>query len=80
MLTENTLKGKLNSQQTTDASWLVTTIKAIPKTPIQNFENLMFLFRRTHEASVRNKKIFAAFKRDLGAAIAAQNDSPVNYG
>ena len=34
MLIANTLKGKLNSQQTTNASWLVTTIKAILKTPI----------------------------------------------
>ena len=34
MLIANNLKGKLNSQQTTNASWIVTTIKAIPKTPI----------------------------------------------
>ena len=34
----NTLKGKLNSQQKTNVSWLVTTIKAILKTPIQKFK------------------------------------------
>ena len=30
--------------------------------------------------TVRNSKILAAFKDDLGAAIAAHKDSPVNYG
>ena len=44
------------------------------------FEKLIFSFRRTHEAAVRNRKILAAFKDDLGAAIAAHKDSPVNYG
>ena len=34
MLIENTLKGKLNSQQSTNASWLVITIKATLKIPI----------------------------------------------
>ena len=29
VLIANTLKGKLNSQQTTNASWMVTTTKAI---------------------------------------------------
>ena len=38
MLIENNLKGKINSQQLTNASWLVTTIKATLKTPIQKFE------------------------------------------
>ena len=38
MLTENTVKGKLNSQHSTNAPWLVTTIKATLKTPIQKFE------------------------------------------
>ena len=80
MLIENTLKGNLNSQQSTNASWLVTTIKATLKTPIQNFEKPIFLFRRTHEATVRNSKILAAFKYDLGAAIVAHKEIPVNYG
>ena len=48
MLIENTLKGKLKSQYSTNASWLVTKIKAILKTPIQKFENPILLFRRTH--------------------------------
>ena len=64
----------------TNASWLVTTIKAILKTPIQKYKNPIFLFRRTHGAAVKNSKILAAFKGDLGAAIAAQKNSPVNYG
>ena len=34
VLIEKPLKGKINSQQSTNASWLVTTIKAILKTPI----------------------------------------------
>ena len=80
MLIANTLKGNLNSQKSMNASWLVTTIKAILKTPIQKSENPIFLFRRTHDAAVRNRKILASFKGDLGAAIAAQKDSPVNYG
>ena len=37
-----------------------------------------FSFKRTHEAEVRNSKIMAAFKGDLGAAIAAHKDIPVN--
>ena len=80
MLIANTLKGKLNSQQSTNASWLVTAIKATLKIPIQIFENSIFSLKRTHEAAVRNSKILASFKGDLGAAIAAHKDSPVNYG
>ena len=80
MLIANTLKGKLNSQQSTNASWLVTTIKAILKIPIRKFEKPIFSFKRTHEAEVRNSKILAAFKGDLGAAISAHKDSPVNCG
>ena len=63
MITANTLKGKLNSQQTTNALWQVATIKAILKTPIQKFESSIFYFKRTHEAAVRNSKILAAIKR-----------------
>ena len=63
-----------------NASWLVTTIKVILKTPIQKFKNPIFSFRITHEVVVRNIKILAEFNGDLGAAIAAQKDSPVNYG
>ena len=63
MLIANTLKVKLNSQKTTDALWIVTTIKAILKTPIQKFENPIFLFRRTHEAAVSNSKILVTIKR-----------------
>ena len=59
---------------------MVTTIKAILKTPIQKFEKPIFSFRRTHEAAVSNRKILAAFKGDLGAAIATHEDSPVTYG
>ena len=63
ILKENTLKVKLNSQKTTNASWIVITIKAILNTPIQKFEKPIFLFRRTHEAAVRNSKILTAIKR-----------------
>ena len=80
MLIANTLNGKLNSQQSTNTSWLVTTIKATLKTPIQKFEKPIFSFRRTHAAEVRNSKIIAAFKGGLGAAISAHKDSPINYG
>ena len=59
---------------------MITTIKAILKAPIQKFEKPIFLFRRTHEAAVSNIKILAAFKGDLGAAIVAQRDIPLNYG
>ena len=80
ILISNTLNGKMNSQQLTNASWPVTMIKATLKTPIHKFENPIFSFRRTHDAAVRNRKILAAFNVDLGAEIAAQKDSPVNYG
>ena len=80
MLIANTLNGKLDSQQSTNASWIVTTIKATPKIPIQKFEKPIFSFKRTHEAAVRNIKILAALKGELGAAIAAHKDSSVNYG
>ena len=62
MLTANTLKYKLNSQQLKNASWLVTTIKATLKTPIQKLEKTILLFRIIHKAAVRNSKILAAFK------------------
>ena len=48
MLIADTLKGNLNSQQSTSASWLVTTIKTTLKTPIQKSEKNIFLFSRTH--------------------------------
>ena len=80
MLTANNLKGKLNSQQSTNASWLVTTIKATLKIPIQKFEKPIFSFKRTYEAAVRNSKILTAFKGDLGAAIAVHKHIPVNHG
>ena len=64
----------------TNASWIVTTIKAILKTPIQKVNKAILSFRRTHEAEVRNRKILAAFNSDLGAVIAAQKNIPVNYG
>ena len=54
MLIANTLKFKLNSQQYTNASWLVTTIKSTLKPPIQKVEKPIFSFKRTHEAAVRN--------------------------
>ena len=38
ILISNNLKVKLNSQQLTNASWLIITIKAILKTPIHKFE------------------------------------------
>ena len=79
MLTENILQGKLNSQQSTNSSWLVTMIKATLKITIQKSEKPIFSFKITHEAAVRNIKILAAFKGDFGAAIAAHTDSPVNY-
>ena len=63
MLIANTLKVRLNSQLTTTTWWLVTTIKEILKTPIQKFEKPILLFRRTHEAEVRNSKILAETKR-----------------
>ena len=80
MLIANTLKCDLKSQQSTNVSWIVTTAKAITNTPIQKFEKPILLFRITHKATVRNSKILAAFKGDLGAVIAAQKDSPINYG
>ena len=79
IIIENTLKCKPKSQQTTSTSWLVTNIKAIMTTPIQKFEKPIFLFRRTHEAAVRNRKILAALTCDLGVAIAAHKDIQVNY-
>ena len=38
----------------TNASWLVTTIKAILKTPTRKFGNPFFLFRRTHKAAFQS--------------------------
>ena len=46
---------------------------------IHKFENPIFSFKITHEAAVRNSKILAEFKDDLGAEIVAKRDSPVNY-
>ena len=80
MIIANTLKGNLNSKQLTNSSWLITSIKAIPKTPIQKSEKPIFSFTRTHEAAARNSKIIAAFKDDLGAEIVVQKDRPVKYG
>ena len=75
----DTLKGELNSQKKTNTSWPVTTIKAILKTPIQKLEKPIFSFRRTNEAEFRNIKIPVSFNGDLGASLAAQNNSPLNY-
>ena len=45
--------------------WINTINTAILKTPVQKFEKAIFLFRRTHEAAVRENKILAAIKRWL---------------
>ena len=45
MLIANTLKSNLNSQQSKNASWLVTTIKATLKIPIQKFTKTHFLIQ-----------------------------------
>ena len=58
----------------------MTKIKSIPHAPIQKLEKPIFLFNRTNEAAVRKNKILVAFNGDLGAAIAAQKGSPLNYG
>ena len=79
MTIADTLKGKFNSQQSTNASWLVTTIKATLKIPIQKSEKPIFSFKRTHVAAFRNSKILAEFKGDLGAAIESHKDSPVSH-
>ena len=63
MIISNTLTVKLNIQKTMNALWLVTTIKAILKMSIQEFDNPIFLFRRTHETAVRINKILAEIKR-----------------
>ena len=63
MRIENPLEGRMNSQQTTYTSWLVTMIKDILKTPIQKFKSPIFSFKITHEAAVRNRKIPTAIKR-----------------
>ena len=80
MQISDTLKGKLNRKQNTNTSWLVKTIRAILKTPIQKLEKPILLFKRTNEAAVRNSKTLAAFNGDLGAAIEAQKGIPLNYG
>ena len=47
-------------------SVLINTINnAIMKTPVQKFENPIFLLRRTHKAAVRDSKILAAITRLL---------------
>ena len=78
MLISNNLIDKLDSQQATNASWLVSTIKAILQTTIQKFEELIFLFSTTHEAAFNNSKVLVVFKGDLGAAIEEQKDRLVN--
>ena len=80
MLIANTLKGNLNSQQYTNTSWLVTTIKATLKIPIHKYEKPIFSLKITHEAAVRNIKTLASFKGYLCPAIAAHKETPVNYG
>ena len=62
ILISDILKGKLNSQQSTNASWIVTMIKSTLKISIHKFESTIFSFKRTDEAAVRNIKILAAFK------------------
>ena len=49
----NTLKGHLNSQQKTNALWIVTTIKAILNTPIKIFVNPIFSFRKKTWGSIQ---------------------------
>ena len=58
----------------------MNTIKATLIISIQKSEKPIFSFKRTHEAAVRNIKILAGFRGDLGAAIAAHKEIPVNYG
>ena len=63
MIIANTIKVKLKSQQTTNASWIVTMIKSILNTTIHRLEKPIFSFRLKYEAAVWNSKILAAIKR-----------------
>ena len=47
---------------------------------MKKLEKLIFLFRRTNEAAVKNRKILAALDGDLGASNTAQKYSPLNHG
>ena len=50
------------------------------KRTLKKLENPILLFKKTNEAAVRNIKTLTAFNGDLGASIAEQNFSPLNYG
>ena len=76
----NIFKNKLKRKQNKNTSWLITTIKKTPKTPIQKLDKPIFSFKRTNEAASRNIKIISTFNGNLGTVLAAQNDSPLNYG
>ena len=80
MYPENILKGNINRQKNTNTSWLVKKIKEMMKTPIQKLDKPIFSFKRTNEAASRNIKIISTFNGNLGTVLAAQNDSPLNYG
>ena len=77
---EDIQKGKLNRKKRTNTSWLEKEIKYILKTPIQKLDKPTFFFNITNEATASNSNIILVLNGDLGAEIAAQKFSPLNYG
>ena len=43
-------------------------------------DNQIFSFKKTKDVASRNRKILSAFSGNFGAALEAQNGSPLNYG
>ena len=69
MLIENSLKDKLNIQQKTNTSWMVTTIKAILKTPIKESEKPIFSFRTGMETKMTRGLRYLSFRCKIKALM-----------
>ena len=59
---------------------MIKKIREIPKTSIQKLNKTILSFEITNKAASRNSKKIAKFNGNLGAEIAAQNYSSLNYG
>ena len=75
-----TLKIKLDHQQKSNTSWLVTTIKQLVRKISKELRTVLLSLKRTQEAAVHNSNIMAAFNVNLDEALKAQQLIPLDYG
>ena len=66
------IRGKINQKQQFHKSWLVTTIKNLPRRPIKDPTPPVFSLKQTQSSAQQNSNILTTFNGYFGEAIKYQ--------